>query len=767
MASSYGTYQQSSSLKSSGLLFQSDSSSKSSLLNTTAENEDEPPDDQSNYPLEKVPREYLIKVLQARSRRIKQCRSIPASILLYFVFIGAMLLHCRVEPAWQFESSLAEQLVTNTYFDPFTISSPTALYAWMRNSFLPVVLYDPNGVPDSDDDYARIVKAPQMPGRILNNYGLIIGGIRIVQTRASPISCPDTMFNRLYNDTCYARGGKPSSSINFGDIELAKSFNIESAFQPSTSGGGLLPDLVSAYDNGPFFQYYIDGFATLLDGQTVISNLEDSQFLDEGTTALAIQMSLYNGQTNYFGTVELAASFTQGGRVEPTFRFGSFSTNPYLGYEWTYILDISIILYGLYLLRSTLWRIYKGWRDTKGDIFSKASHAFQLWHVLDILATSFIWSAIILWADFNVRRSDARTKIINDPNASPISYASSTHADTMTTIFGAFEVFAAFKISASWALIVLSLRLFKYFQFQPRLAVITDSLIMAFKDGIHFAVLFTVILVCYGVWGHFMFGSQAIDWHDINTSIVSIFRFMMYDYDLVTMESTGFVAMADFFFCSYMLLITNLVLWMFLAIIFESYTTIRMMQADQPSLVDELVILVRSSPPIAETFCPCLVRKGVRTHPATTDEMLADLNKGRFVNMQIGYLGLVKILNASPEDATVLLAESLKLVPTDGDTSAPLSTAMNEAHGADTDELSDADRFNAIEKGAQESREIRVMAKELSRALQSTSGDPRAALMLRALSVDGHSSSRPQTRPQTKSSLGKVRSVVVVGEDRL
>jgi hypothetical protein len=147
--------------------------------------------------------------------------------------------------------------------------------------------------------------------------------------------------------------------------------------------------------------------------------------------------------------------------------------------------------------------------------------------------------------------------------------------------------------------------------------------------------------------------------------------------------------------------------------------------------------------------------------------MLADLNKGRFVNMQIGYLSLVNILNASPEDATLLLAESLKLVPTDGDTSAPLSTAMNETHGADTDELSDADRFNAIEKGAQESREIRVMAKELSRALQSTSGDPRAALMLRALSVDGHSSSRPQTRPQTKSSLGKVRSVVVVGEDRL
>jgi len=763
MASSYGTYQQATSLKGVGSFTGSSSSSKTSSL-LAAESEDEPPDgDNADYPQEKVPREYLIKVLQARSRRIKQCRSIPVSIFLYFVFIGAMLLHCRVEPAWQFESSLSEQLVANTYFDPYTISSPTALYAWMRNSFLPVVLYDPNGVPESDDYYARIVKAPQMPGRILNNYGLIIGGIRIVQTRATKISCPDTMFNLLYNDTCYSRGGPPSSSTNFGDITVAQAGNVESAFQPSTSGGGLLPDLVSAFDNGPFFQYYIDGFSTLEEGQTVISNLEDAQFLDEGTTAIAIQMSLYNGQTNYFGTVELAATFSQGGRVDPTFRFGSFSASPYLGYEWTYILDITIILYGLYLLRSTLGRIYKDWRNMPGDVFSKASHALQLWHILDILATSFIWSAIILWADFNVRRSDARTKIISDPNASPVSYASSTHSETLKTIFGAFEVFAAFKIAASWALIVLSLRLFKYFQFQPRLAVITDSLIMAFKDGIHFAVLFTVILVCYGVWGHFMFGPQAVDWHDINTSIVSIFRFMMYDYDLITMESTGFVAMADFFFASYMMLITNLVLWMFLAIILESYTTIRMMQADQPSLVDELVMLVRSSPPIAETLFPCCVRKGARKHPATTDEMLADLNKGRFVNMQVGYVGLVKVLGASPEDALSLITESLKLVPVDGNTSAPLPTTSEMMRSTETDDrLAEVDRFNAIAKGAQESREIRNMAKELSRALQSSTGDPRAALVIRALS-DGYTSAN-SSRPQTKSNLMRGQSSAAADE---
>lgn len=35
------------------------------------------------------------------------------------------------------------------------------------------------------------------------------------------------------------------------------------------------------------------------------------------------------------------------------------------------------------------------------------------------------------------------------------------------------------------------------------------SLIMAFSDSVHFAILFAVVLACYGTWGYFMFGSQV------------------------------------------------------------------------------------------------------------------------------------------------------------------------------------------------------------------------------------------------------------------
>ena len=131
-----------------------------------------------------VGREELVEVLARRAKRVRQCRSVPASLLVYALLIGAMVTHCRVEPAFQFESALLNELVVNTYFDVYSLQTPTQWFYWARNSFLPTVLYDPAGVPDSDDYYNVLVKAPQVPGRVCNNYGQIMQVRKQNQTHA-------------------------------------------------------------------------------------------------------------------------------------------------------------------------------------------------------------------------------------------------------------------------------------------------------------------------------------------------------------------------------------------------------------------------------------------------------------------------------------------------------------------------------------------------------------------------------------------------------
>ena len=721
-------------------------------------------------------RASVVAVLAKRAKRVRQCRSVPMSLLLYVVFIGALVSHCRVEPAFQLESALASELVVNTYFDVYSLTTPTQWFAWARNALLPVLLYNPNGVAESDDYGAPFVKAPQRPGRIVNNYGLIVGGVRLAQIRSREAPCPDGgVFAKLYNDTCYDFGAAPSGAGGFGDAAAAAAAGVSSAFQPASSGGGLLPELVDAYDDGPFFQLYLSGIEELASGQGKVTGLEGAGWLDEASQVVAVQLALYNGQTNSFATVEMATTFMPGGRLDVASRVGSFSANPYLGAaSGAYVLDFMLSCYALYLLRSTLKRLAASLREP-GDVLSKLSHVFQLWRMLDVGASVFLWTSIGLWISFCVKLAAIRRDIFADSSASPETYATSAHAETARQIFAAFETYSSFKIAAVWALIFLSLRLFKYFQFQPRLAVITDSLIMAFKDGVHFALLFAVLLTLYGVWGHFMFGPQCPDWRSVDSSIISVFRYMMYDYDLVAMEATGFVHMADFFFASFMIVITNMILWMFLAIILESYTTIRASQFESPSLVDELTVLLRSLPALGDALPYQLAwvvggrsggegGKAAARRIPSAQEMLDTMAKGSLSRGPITAERLASVFGLPRSEAEALVNEAALLLADGGAAivaaaaGVPLAEAAAAQHGKDPEDAGHATVSDRAGR-AVGARETRHIISTLSRAIGADGGiggakTAGADALLRVLTNSGlsrrgsetHAGSRPVTR---------------------
>jgi hypothetical protein len=62
---------------------------------------------------------------------------------------------------------------------------------------------------------------------------------------------------------------------------------------------------------------------------------------------------------------------------------------------------------------------------------------------------------------------------------------------------------------------LLTLRLFKYFKYQPRLAVLSSAIAGGLSDFLHVSLLFGMVLAGYGIVGHFAFGNQAPDWKDV------------------------------------------------------------------------------------------------------------------------------------------------------------------------------------------------------------------------------------------------------------
>ena len=325
----------------------------------------------------------------------------------------------------------------------------------------------------------------------------------------------------------------------------------------------------------------------------ITNNHTADNWLDSATRDVRVQVALINGEEAAYGRVEFAATFTRGSRVATTTSVISIATSFYAdGRGYLYAFDVIIIVYWGYLVVGAVRRMVSAVRTTR-TCLACPSAAFSYFRLLDLATVASILVAIVAWSVTCGRLVSTMDYVASVP-ASPTQFATGP-SDIQNRIYEATQAYGVFKEAAVITLIFLTLRLFKYFQFQPRLAVMTEVFSRGASDALHFGFLFGLLLTMYGVWGHFMFGTQAPDWVDVQTSALSVFRTVMYDYDLPAMEAQ-YRGMADLYFITFMIAITNLVLWMFLAILLENYTEVRFESHKGPSAMEEAAAFLASLP---------------------------------------------------------------------------------------------------------------------------------------------------------------------------
>jgi hypothetical protein len=87
-----------------------------------------------------IERDLFVAVTERRAYRAKQCRSVPASILLYAFFIWLIIAHAAIPKAYDTEESLYELLVSGSSAG-FAVGSIPEWYTWMTADLLPQLLY--------------------------------------------------------------------------------------------------------------------------------------------------------------------------------------------------------------------------------------------------------------------------------------------------------------------------------------------------------------------------------------------------------------------------------------------------------------------------------------------------------------------------------------------------------------------------------------------------------------------------------------------------
>jgi hypothetical protein len=154
----------------------------------------------------------------------------------------------------------------------------------------------------------------------VNGLGLIVGGVRLVQTRLAPGRCAlrSDPLDEIYGITCYNEDSS-STDPDFGDASQASAYGVSSAFVASNGGDPA---------GSGVFEWVISTNSTLVEAQTQVTGLSAAYWLDEATRSVGVQFAVLNGAAGLWAWVSMKTEFTRGGRGSPSYHVAGVPVEP-------------------------------------------------------------------------------------------------------------------------------------------------------------------------------------------------------------------------------------------------------------------------------------------------------------------------------------------------------------------------------------------------------------------------------------------------------
>merc|ERR1719183_258146 len=111
--------------------------------------------------------------------------------------------------------------------------------------------------------------------------------------------------------------------------------------------------------------------------------------------------------------------------------------------------------------------------------------------------------------------------------------------DFMTMVEDVCSHERMYRLSFIMYPMVVMLRLFKSFDAQKRLAVVTQTLVVSFQDMVHFFIVFFSVYFCMAINSVLLFGQDVEEFATIDRAIMTCFRAMFGEWDLGKMQEIG------------------------------------------------------------------------------------------------------------------------------------------------------------------------------------------------------------------------------------
>lgn len=368
--------------------------------------------------------------------------------------------------------------------------------------------------------------------------------------------------------------------------------------------------------------------------------LVEGLMLDVLTRELTVEMVTYNAELRMFSSVFVRFRFTDGGSIRLTYKLHTIRVELYSD-KRDYIRLVLEITFALLVLASAYYQlkvrrrrlggctrevvqrhvsqrsrrrstqrreraqgVFIAWRETRNPL----SYFTSGWAWVGLASTALMITSIIVWWTFVLRHIPAfdiniRYDVYNDLNAQAHILQFRGAGEGLHSAVAAFSDLQFLVSTLSWYyainginILLVIARILSLMHFQPRLGIVTRSLLLAGPDLLHFAVVAGIVFVGYAMMAHVIFGNVIEKFSTFQLSIDTCFEMLLGEIgvneDLKAL--TGLQGLAgSLFFWTFELLVFMVLLNFLLAIIVDAFSVVKENTSESTGLHEELSQMAR------------------------------------------------------------------------------------------------------------------------------------------------------------------------------
>ncbi|XP_054085331.1 polycystic kidney disease 2-like 2 protein isoform X2 [Zeugodacus cucurbitae] len=365
---------------------------------------------------------------------------------------------------------------------------------------------------------------------IFLEQNLVLGPPRLRQLRVRENTCDvHNVFGRYFSK-CYA--DYSGSDEDTSDIYKGTRYNTLSALNADSIWGQ-----VTTYRSGGYVRSLSYHFN---ENNQILSDLKSRKWLDRASRLIMVEFTLYNANKDLVNNIKFIGELPSTGGVVTTFSIESVKLRSVFWRDGIAIFVIGIIFY-LFIFYFTIIEILEVIRIGCTNYLAYCTLIYNIWHPFYVSA---------LYKRFEKNPND--------------------YLQLDKLCFWNLTYRAVFAICA----FLVCMKILKFISFNKTMRQFNATVSTCFRDLLGFGVMFGIVFLAYAQLGLLLFGNVHHDFRNFKESLLTMIRMILGDFDYEGIEAANRV-LGPIFFLTYILLVFFILLNMFLAIINDTYSSVK------------------------------------------------------------------------------------------------------------------------------------------------------------------------------------------------